>query len=746
LFLRLFLIFLYHCQVFKLKGYFILFNKTQQAHMRKRSFHVVLKIVCLTLASISAISDPISAQSDPWNVRAANIDPNKYYGVTVANGMVGIVSSPNPLEVKDVVLNGAFDLYGRGRVSNIMKVFSFANMRLEVATPSDKKMGNIAASDAGTYGNTTMVGKNNISNFAQNLDMKNAIFTTTFDFQGVVKVRQDMMALRHLPHSALIEMEIVALKDCEITPYSLIETPDNLKEVKNFYWEIVRPHAYVPLMTSVAKSPTGKLTVAVSNSLIFEQDHDYPKIIHEEWDNGMHLMKFSKKLKAGEKFKFSVLGSVISTAQTADPHNEAERMTIFASIEKSKRLKERHAEAWAKLWESDILVDGDDEAQKNIHFAIYHLYSFVREGTPYSLSPMGLSGLGYNGHVFWDTELWMYPPLLMLQPNMAKSTLEYRFNGLEKAKLNASGYGFKGAKFPWEGDDTGQESCPVWALTGPFQHHITGCVGYSMWKYFQVTRDKEWLRTKGYPVLKEVADFWASRSELGSDGKYHIINVVCADEWAENVDDNAFTNGIAKEVLLYATEAATVLGEMPNAQWKKVSEGLVILKFPDGTTREHATYKGEAIKQADVNLLAYPLGIIKDEATIRKDLDYYWKVLGDNQPGRKGSSPAMAQAIFCILNARLNNTKTAYDQFLDAHRPNQVPPFGVLAETAGGTNPYFATGAGGFLQTLLNGFGGLEITEAGIVQKFKPQLPANWKSLTLKGIGPEKRAFVLKNP
>jgi protein-glucosylgalactosylhydroxylysine glucosidase len=664
------------------------------------------------------------AKSD-WHIQAKNIDPNKYFGVTVANGMIGLISSPNPMRVSEVVLNGAFDTYGRGRVSNIMKVFSFANMNLDV--------------------DGRRLGRSDISNYTQTLDMKNAALATTFDYGTTLAVKHEVMALRHLPHTAMINVEITAKKACEINPASVIESPDNLKEVKNFYAEIDRPHIVIPLMTSVAKSPTGRLTLAVSNSFLFEEGHGAePRVIHEEWDNNMHLLKFKKNLKAGETYRFSVIGSVISTAQSADPQNEAERMTIFASLEKRDRLLQRHRDAWAKLWESDIILDGDIDLQRDIHSALYHLYSFVREGTPYSLSPMGLSGLGYNGHVFWDTEMWMYPPLLTLHPEMAKSPMEYRFKGLEAAKANAVSYGYRGAKYPWEGDDTGQEGTPVWALSGPFEHHITGCVGYAVWKYYQVTKDKEWLRTKGYPILKETADFWAARSEIGKDGKYHIINVVCADEWAENVDDNAFTNGVAKVVLQYAAQAALVLGETPNPIWKNVADNLTFLKFPDGTTREHATYKGEPIKQADVNLLAYPLNLITDIPTIKKDLDFYWKALGDNQPGRKGASPAMAHGIFCILNARLGNTETAYAQFLDSYKPNAAPPFGVLAETAGGTNPYFSTGAGGFLQTLLNGWAGLEFTDDGIVQKYKPTLPKHWKSLTIKGVGVEKKTFIIK--
>ena len=676
---------------------------------------IIFTLLCLQTAFI------LRGQTDEWHIAAKNIDPSKYYGVTVANGMIGIISSPNPMQVKDVVLNGAFDTYGRGRVSNIMKVFSFANMNLEVDFNGQGKR----------------LGRADITNYAQTLDMKNAALQTTFDYQDILSVKHEVMALRHLPHTAMINVEITAKKDCEITPASVIESPDNLKDVKNFYAEIDRPHIVIPLMTSIAKSPTGRLSLAVSNSFLFEEPHGKePRMIHEEWDNNMHLLKFKKKLKAGETYRFSVIGSVISSAHSADPQNEAERMTIFAALEKKDRILQRHIDAWTKLWESDIIVEGDIDVQRDIHSALYHLYSFVREGTSYSMSPMGLSGLGYNGHVFWDTELWMYPPILALHPEMAKSPMEYRFKGLEAAKTNASSYGYKGAKYPWEGDDTGQEGTPVWALSGPFEHHITGCVGYAMWKYYQVTKDMDWLKTKGYPVIKETANFWAARAELGKDNKYHIINVVCADEWAENVDDNAFTNGIAKTVLQYAQQAAVLVGETPNPAWKTVADNMTILKFDNGVTREHATYNGEGIKQADVNLLAYPLKEITDPKQIKKDLEYYSTRIPDE------GTPAMTQAIFTLLYARLGDKDKAWHWFKDAYVPNLNPPFRVIAETKGGTNPYFATGAGGILQSVMMGFGGLEITSKGIIQ-IKSVLPAQWKSLTIKGVGPEKKTFVV---
>jgi trehalose/maltose hydrolase-like predicted phosphorylase len=112
---------------------------------------------------------------------------------------------------------------------------------------------------------------------------------------------------------------------------------------------------------------------------------------------------------------------------------------------------------------------------------------------------------------------------------------------------------------------------------------------------------------KRLAILSATADFWASRVERNGPGHYDINNVVAADEWAENVDNNAFTNAAAKANLYAATEAAKLLGITPNADWKNVADNIPILKMENGVTQEHAQYKGEGIKQADVNLLAYPL-------------------------------------------------------------------------------------------------------------------------------------------
>lgn len=674
--------------------------------------HHLIFIFCF----ITAIG--VGQAQDPWKIKAATIDPNNYYGITVANGMIGIVSSPEPFKVKEVVLAGAYDLYGRGRVSNFLKSFNLLNMYLEI----DGKR--IAGKDA--------------TNMKQELDMQKASFTTQFDYADKSSVSYTYYSLRHLPYTVLMDINITAKKDITITGASVMEAPDALRDVQNYYNEIDRPHVVISLLTSSAKSPTGKLLMCASNTFLFSEHHGQePRVIHEMWDNNMHLMKFSKKIKAGETYSFTIAGSSITSAHHDDPLNEAERATIFAKLEGRERLINFHTKAWENLWKSDIVIEGDPQSQQDIHSMIYHLYSFTREGTALSPSPMGLSGLGYNGHVFWDTELWMYPAVLLLHPEMAKSMVEYRFQRLEAAKRNAFSKGYKGAMYPWESAETGVEETPVWALSGPFEHHITACVAIAAWNYYCVTQDKNWLREKGWPILSATADFWASRVERNGAGKYDIKNVVAADEWAENVDNDAFTNAAAKANLQFATEAAKLIGTVPDPDWMNVANNIPILKLDNGVTREHATYNGEGIKQADVNLLAYPLKQITDLAQIKKDLEYY-----ESRVPNEGT-PAMTQAIFTLLYARLGNKEKAYHWFKDAYLPNLNPPFRVIAETKGGTNPYFATGAGGILQSIMMGFGGLEITPKGIVQ-IKSVLPDNWKSLTLTGIGNDRKTYKVK--
>src|SRR6478752_9363168 len=133
---------------------------------------------------------------DPWIIRADKVNPSAYYGITVANGMIGIVSSPEVFKVKDVVLAGAYDLYGRGRVSNFIRSFNLLNMNMQI----DGKI----------------LDNGNVTNMKQSLDMRHANFTVSFDYKDVVSVSYTYYSLRQLPYSVLMDIRVTAKKDCTL--------------------------------------------------------------------------------------------------------------------------------------------------------------------------------------------------------------------------------------------------------------------------------------------------------------------------------------------------------------------------------------------------------------------------------------------------------------------------------------------------------------------------------------------------
>ena len=156
------------------------------------------------------------------------------------------------------------------------------------------------------------------------------------------------------------------------------------------------------------------------------------------------------------------------------------------------------------------------------------------------MSPAGLSSNGYDGHIFWDAETWMYPSLLAQHPDLAAGMNAYRFQRLAEAQQHATATGYAGARFPWESALDGTEQIPPPTSVnseGLYEQHITADIALAQWQYYLVTGDKTWLAQQGWPVLSGAAAFWASRATLGSDGKYHIDGVTGPDEENPDVND-----------------------------------------------------------------------------------------------------------------------------------------------------------------------------------------------------------------
>jgi trehalose/maltose hydrolase-like predicted phosphorylase len=448
--------------------------------------------------------------------------------------------------------------------------------------------------------------------------------------------------------------------------------------------------------------------------------------------NGPHIASFARQNSATAILTFQGrTGEVLEATQLSRVATTLETQNAVGLVRgKSgsyEAIKSRHIAAWDTLWHTDIEVDGDSEVQQFARSALFYLWSTVREDDEWSIAPMGLSSNFYNGHIFWDAELWMYPSLLVTQPALGKSCTSYRERTLGPARERAAQSGCSGAQFPWEGGYTGEEMTPRWAETRDYQLHITADVAIGQWWYYLVTGDRAWLRQHGFPVIRECAEYWISRVEHNREAdRYEVSNVVCADEYAEHVNNDAFTNASVRKALQIAVRAAQILDLPARPEWSVVADRMYI-PYDAAHSRhlEFDGFDGRVTKQADVELLAFPLEYSTDRGQIERDLDYYGTVIDPH-------GPAMSFSVYSIVSAHLGRAQDAYEFLRKSFIPNTKQPFWSFSETPTNNEFYFCTGIGGALQAFLFGFSGLRLREDHLV--LAPILPPHWRALRLRGI------------
>jgi trehalose/maltose hydrolase-like predicted phosphorylase len=469
------------------------------------------------------------------------------------------------------------------------------------------------------------------------------------------------------------------------------------------YWETIRA------VGTGLEATLADRTVASPNVAATPQPIDSPP---RKASIGRRL---SFPVTAGQTYELTKFVGVADTAEGASAAEAAAAAREAASQAAGlgyAALLEENAAAWAKLWHGRIEVRGNKTLAADVNASQFYLWSSTNEGIDWSISPAGLSSNGYNGHIFWDAETWMFPSLLAQHPALAEAMNDYRFDRLAQAKVHARRTGWAGARFPWESALDGTEQIPPPAHVnseGLYEQHIVADVALAQWQYFQATGDLEWLRTKGWPVIAGAAEFWASRAKRG-EGGFHITHVTGPDEENPDVTDEAYTNVAARTVLEDAASAAKALGETVPARWSKIAAGLVVPIDPAlGIHPEFAGYNGQLVKQADVTLIQYPWEFPMPAKTARADLDYY---VPRSDPG----GPSMTDAVSMIDTAALGVPGcSAYVFTRRSYEPFIKDVFDQFSETREGGAFTFMTGIGGFLQEFLYGYSGLR-WDAGAVR------------------------------
>lgn len=391
---------------------------------------------------------------------------------------------------------------------------------------------------------------------------------------------------------------------------------------------------------------------------------------------------------------------------------------------------EGHRKAWGQLWERDVEIEGDAEAQQVVRACLFQLLSSTREENDGGVPPMGLSANAFSGHVFWDMDSWMLPALLPQHPELARAMLEYRYRTLDGARANAAKEGLPGASYAWESGSSGREALQG----GDFVHgrHVSGDVALALKQYFAATGDQEWLKSRAWPILKATADNWVARAQPDGSGGLTFKQVTTPDELAGRVDHSAWTQHVARVNLEFATEAARLTGQSADPRWAQTAKKLTYLRDP--RTQLILPYQGftekSKAKQADLLLVAFPGEEKLSPEELGKTYDFY-------APRVIANGPAMTDAIHAVVAARLGRDEEALKRFRDSYRPFVRPPYHVFSEKRSRDNLAFHTGAAGVVEAVLYGFAGLhpEADPAHPDQpRLEPHVPAEWKALRLHGV------------
>ena len=487
------------------------------------------------------------------------------------------------------------------------------------------------------------------------------------------------------------------------------------------------------------------------------------------------------KLAPGETMeaeKFVVMYTTrdgVEPAPTALGHHR--KLLDPAKGQVYERLLVKHKEAWQQFWqEADVIIEGDEKSQLAIRYNIYQLrINASAHDDRYSIAAKGLTGFGYRGHIFHDTEIFMLPFFTYVLPDFARNLLLYRYHLLPAARKKAASNGYEGAQYPWESTLDGEETTPssiihpetgevIPVLNGFIEYHISASVAHAVQSYWEVTGDDAFMQDYGAEIVLSTATFWGSRVEKDANGAYEITNVIGPDEWHEHVNNNAFTNYMARQNILDAIKDLHWLQTTAPARardlvqqlhltderlqhWQDVVEKLRIPQDPQTKVFEqfdgffqleeldqeqfkgrkdsyqgimgiHAVQKYRIVKQADVLMLLTVLNQNFDLETKRANWDYYYPITDHDY----GSS--LTPAFHVMLACELGLGDAAYKQFV-------LGGLVDLENLRGNTPDGIHTACSGAVwQATVFGFAGLKVTADGYTTN--PSWPHDWTRLAFK--------------
>jgi len=504
---------------------------------------------------------------------------------------------------------------------------------------------------------------------------------------------------------------------------------------------------------------------------------DVSGIEYRSWDTDGRPASVARfTLGQGQTATAAKLITLYTGRDTGDPLVAAQAKLEQAIEAGYTRLRQVHVAAWAGEWaQCNVTVEGDDVADRALRYSLFQLLiAAPRHDDRVSIGAKTLSGFGYRGHTFWDTETFILPFFTYTRPEIARNLLLYRYHTLPGARQNAAAEGYEGACYAWESAETGVETTPKWwplpdgslvrIWSGDIELHIISDIAYAVDQYWRVTGDDDFVRDYGAEIILDTAVFWGSRVEYDDEAdQYEVTDVIGPDEWHEHVNNNVYTNrmiqyhlGLAFAVLEWLDEHAPEKGaELRQrldlsherlARWRDVEAKIKVNYDPatglmeqfDGyfdlqdvdmagyeprtqpmytLLRERGVDPNDTqlLKQPDVIVLLCLLPDAYDDRTRRANWDYY----APRTDHRYGSS--LGSTFHAILACRLGKPEVAYEHLMRAAGADLEDSRGNAGEGIHGAS------CGGMWQAAVLGFAGLRVTPEGY--HVASHLPKHWKRL-----------------
>jgi kojibiose phosphorylase len=595
------------------------------------------------------------------------------------------------------------------------------------------------------------------------LDMKRAVLRRSVLFRAasgaIVRLVFERFASLHDEHLAAQRVRITAV---EGSPTIRIESAIDA-DVTN-----AGARHWLPERATIAEGSEIGLEITTQQSgyaVGMAQQVVTPQAVNSDIDGDLLVSSAAEFTLEPEKSAVFDKYTAIYTSRDLENPLEAARHKVGEAVRFGwDALLRAHEAEWAAYWEnSDIRIEGDDECQLALRFTTYHiLIPAPRHDERVSVGAKTLSGLGYKGHVFWDTELFLLPPLTLTQPQIARNLLMYRYHNLPGARHKAQANGYEGAMYPWESTDTGEETTPQWSdpqpdgtkiriWTGDSEQHISTDIAYAVWQFWQWTGDDEFMTRFGAEMILDTAVFWGSRVEH-RNGRYEISQQIGPDEYHENIDNSVFVNRMvvwhlqtALQVLVWLRDQAPADAERLTAalgltrerldKWHDIIANMYIpfdeakqihvqfpgffdmeyIPVPDYTPRvtsvqailgHHRTIQTQVIKQADVVALMALLGDTFDApggGDIQQIKLNNWNTYYPRCDHGSSLSPAM----HAWVAARLGLSDEAYELFDHAVHID-------LSDNKGNVRDgIHAAACGGVWQAVVFGFCGLHFDAQG---------------------------------